>query len=101
MERNNYDIILARSKTDNFYIALNANDYKNAKSTSVPKELLDLMIKAKLGKDVKKKINRILCFTRSGKESNVVYIPSNNDLVELFFKKSDDYFAEKTGEINE
>lgn len=99
MERNNYDIILARSKTENFYIALNANDYRNAMTTQVPKELLDLMKKAKLGKDVKKNLNRILCFTRSGKEGNIIYIPPNNDFVEQFFKDTEKYLNRKDDEI--
>lgn len=99
IERNNYDIILAKSKTENFYIALNANNYTNVKTTKVPKELLDLMKKVKLKKDVEKNLNEIICFAHPRKSSNVVYIPPNNDLIEQFFKETEEYFDRKDDKI--
>lgn len=99
IKRNNYDIILARSKTENFYIDLSADDYANAKTTNVPKELINLMKKVRLKKDAEKNLNRIICFNRSGKDSNVVYIPPNNDLVEQFFKDTDKYLNRNDDEI--
>ncbi len=99
MERDNYNIILAKSKTENFYIAFSADEYANAKTTTVPKKLIDLMKKAKVKKDVEKNLSRILCFSRLGKDRNIIYIPPNNDLVEQFFKDTERYLNRKYDEI--
>lgn len=97
INRDNYDLILARSKTENFYIALNTMDYLNSQSVCVPKQLLDLMKKVKIGKALQNSLSHILCFESKCKEktSNIVYLPSNDELVERFFSEPDSYFNRK------
>lgn len=97
INRDNYDLILARSKEKNYYIALNMADYINAQSVSVSRQLLELMMKVKMGKESQDKLNCILYFKSQFKEkaSNIVYLPPNDDLVEQFICNSDYYFSKR------
>lgn len=87
---NCYDVILAKSKAKNFYLAFKADSYVEQLSTSVPNNLRRI-----LKSNNRKGYNLTgICPLKHGyKEYCVVFIPSNNSLLEAFFKEPDKYFT--------
>ena len=81
-----YDIILAKSKAKNFYLAFKADSYVEQLTTSVPSDLCRIQ---KLNHQKRCNLTDICSFRQLGKENSIVFIHS---LLEVFFKEPDKYF---------
>lgn len=94
IDRDNYDLIFAVSKKENFYIALDISDYLEAKTVNVSKKLLDMIKNIKFRKMPSNSLTEILRFPSMYKKrkSYMVYIPPNDRLVEQFFSNTRRYF---------
>lgn len=85
-----YDIILAKSNTKIFYLAFKADSYVGQLTTSVPSDLRRIL-KANNRKGYN--LTGICPLKHGYNEYSVVFIPSNNSLLEVFFKEPDKYFT--------